>query len=276
MDSNELLILRYLLGVLSPGENDQVEERYFSDDAFFDVVQAREDELIRDYVCGVLPEPQRTQFTKKYLTNPHLREKVVVVEALRSTASRPVGVRLPVEPLSARLARWLRFRSPVLRLAGAFALVMLAVGIWYGARTSVLPQRHGPSQVGRQGGLAPPVSTMASFVLAPGTSRGGPDQNHRLTVPAGVRTVRLELQLLAPADYRTYRVELLVLGPSGMQSVTTFKDLAAETRMDGRVVSLDLDASVLDNADYVAHLAGITASGSYEDLPSYSFSVEKR
>ena len=80
MDTDERLIPRYLLGLLSMDDTERLEQRFLSDDAFFDLVKTAEAEMISDYLRGVLSDSDRLQFARVYLTNTHLRKKVARAE----------------------------------------------------------------------------------------------------------------------------------------------------------------------------------------------------
>jgi anti-sigma factor RsiW len=74
--------IRYLLGELSPEERDQFEDRYFSDAALHEQLQAIEEELIDSYVRGELSSEQRTHFEQRFLQSPERREKCDFAKAL--------------------------------------------------------------------------------------------------------------------------------------------------------------------------------------------------
>jgi hypothetical protein len=68
-------IRRYLLGSASPTEQNSVEER-LGDNAYDEEFGLVEDELIDDYVLGVLREAERRNFIDYFLGSPEHREKV--------------------------------------------------------------------------------------------------------------------------------------------------------------------------------------------------------
>jgi len=277
MVADESVIIRYLLGRLSDGERAAVEDRYLIDDSFFDAVQALEDELIRDYVCGSLSAVDRSDFEKTYLTNPHLRPKVIAVEALRAAAAEHQAASQPSGPVTSRPFAW--FRSPglsALNPAWAIAAIALAVGLWYGVK--VLIRHPGQETAGarQKQSVESPAPRLASYVLLPGTSKGQPETSYDLLVPKDVKTVRLVLRLLGPAVYQDYTVELLALKPAGPSSILTVNNLKAENVQSGSSVLVDFDASILENEDYIVRMAGHTASGTLEDLPSYLFRIVKQ
>jgi hypothetical protein len=98
------LLIRYLLNDLNEVEEEEVEERYSSDENFFTKLLATEDELIDSYVLGDISHPDREKFEEAYLSNPRRREKVesnrVLLQAVNNMLRRP--------PLYQRLVASLR------------------------------------------------------------------------------------------------------------------------------------------------------------------------
>lgn len=60
-DEQEAMV-RYLMGQSAEGERARVEERFFSDGAYFDQLLALEDSLIDDFVSGRMPAEQVNSF----------------------------------------------------------------------------------------------------------------------------------------------------------------------------------------------------------------------
>ena len=61
-DRQEAMMVRYLLGLATDEERANVEERFFSESAYFDQLLALEDSLIDDFVTGRMPAGQRSAF----------------------------------------------------------------------------------------------------------------------------------------------------------------------------------------------------------------------
>jgi hypothetical protein len=70
------ILIRYLLGDLVEEEQDEIEQRYSSDDNFYFKLLATEDELIDSYVLGEISQSDRGKFEQAYLKNPHRLKKV--------------------------------------------------------------------------------------------------------------------------------------------------------------------------------------------------------
>ncbi len=80
-------IINYLLGALSEAELERFEQRYLEDESVFQELQETEEELIDDYVNGVLTVEQREQFEKYFLSSPERREKLKFAHGLTAHAT---------------------------------------------------------------------------------------------------------------------------------------------------------------------------------------------
>lgn len=97
-DTEDRLMILYLLGGLDEGERDRVEGRYQSDDDFYLRLRVAEDELIDAYAAGELSGADREMFERAYLTNPARLRKVEANRELleliaRQSAPRPSRLR---------------------------------------------------------------------------------------------------------------------------------------------------------------------------------------
>lgn len=81
-ETEERLLIRYLLGELNEGERDRVEERYQVDDKFYMRLRVAEEELIDSYAAGELSGGERLSFEEAYLTQPSRRRRVEANEEL--------------------------------------------------------------------------------------------------------------------------------------------------------------------------------------------------
>jgi hypothetical protein len=70
-DEQEAIMVRYLLGQSPEEERSHVEERYFSDGAYFDQLLALEDSLIDDFVSGRMPADQLNAFKESESIRQH-------------------------------------------------------------------------------------------------------------------------------------------------------------------------------------------------------------
>ena len=118
-------VRRYLLGMASQDEQSRVEER-LGDDRYYEQFSLVEDDLIDDYVLGLLSEAEREGFTTHFLGSPEHREKLSHVEAVAALVSKPAVLSRPAG------TRFRRFSSPIWRVAvplGAAAVAVLVMSL---------------------------------------------------------------------------------------------------------------------------------------------------
>jgi hypothetical protein len=83
-------LTRYLLDYLSDDDRRAIEERYFADDEFFELISAIEDDLVAAYLEGRLRGRDRRRFEELYST-PAQRQKVDAIRRLRWFAKDSPG-----------------------------------------------------------------------------------------------------------------------------------------------------------------------------------------
>jgi hypothetical protein len=134
---DEELIRRYLLGDLAEQEQVKLEERLFSDDDLFKLLQVAEDELMEDYLQGSLSGQENRNFETHFLAAPERRQKLRFATALNRYVSK-TAVREPSvstapapEPISfwQSIMAFFSFQNPVLGLSAVAALIIALVGV---------------------------------------------------------------------------------------------------------------------------------------------------
>src|SRR5262249_6202613 len=85
--NEEEAIKQYLLGRLPEEEQTRLEERLLTDDDFFERLNLAEDELVDDYLAGSLDAENRQRFDKQFLAAPERQRKVRFSMALRKYVS---------------------------------------------------------------------------------------------------------------------------------------------------------------------------------------------
>jgi hypothetical protein len=133
--NDDKLVSRFLLGDVTEEQKAQLEERFFSDDEYFDYMLAIEDELIDDYAQGALSERQREMFEKHFLNSPARLQRVAFAQALQKTANLVEPARQPVEreakPWWQSLLGLFGLQNPALQMAlGALAIVLMVGCSW--------------------------------------------------------------------------------------------------------------------------------------------------
>ena len=200
------LLDRYLLGRLSPEEEERIEIEYLGDGDAFARVQAAEDDLIDDYAGSRLSADDEARFRERFLDRPEMAERVAFARALAATPARPL--RSSPRWLAAAAALFLAVSCGLLaRLtwqeraaaAAAHAAVerVAALEVLLAERGSVLPVAPTPE---------PRSDALPAVVeLRGGTSRGTGGSNE-MEAPSGDWS-RLRL-VLSEHLYKAYAARL--------------------------------------------------------------------
>jgi anti-sigma factor RsiW len=84
-------IRQYLLGDLSPAEEEQIETTWFRQPELLARVELARDDLADDYAAGRLSKADREKFERRLLATDEGREQLAITKALRQSASRHGG-----------------------------------------------------------------------------------------------------------------------------------------------------------------------------------------
>jgi tetratricopeptide (TPR) repeat protein len=123
-------IINYLLGELSDDAQKGVEERLLTDNEYYDLLLATEDDLIDAYLGGAIVGRERERFEAHFLPHPERREKLRFAAAFRDYVSTSAA-ESPREEADIRALpgrRKLQASFPVVWLAAA-AVIIIAVGL---------------------------------------------------------------------------------------------------------------------------------------------------
>lgn len=174
-------IKNYLLGSIPAHISATLEERLLTDDEFFELLQAEEDELIDQYLTGELSPAERQQFEQIFLAAPERRERLSWAQALHlglsaATMANEKDAVASQATLIPQSPPWWRawLSAPAAYAAAAVLVAMLGFGLW-------------------RANTQPPA--LATFILTPNASRAG-DQTNVITVPPGAPQINLQLELL--------------------------------------------------------------------------------
>ena len=235
----------YLLGRLSPDEQQQIEERLMVEDNLFEEFEISKSELIEEYRAGELSGAENRWFESHYLASTEGAQSYTFAVAL-SCLKRPVA---QPQPLTAFERLISIFKQP--RWAfGTVAIFLVAVMV-----VSFLI--NGSRQ----------TNTLAITLEASTTVRGASDPKFhivRLTPDTG--NVNLSLKLpdsVTPSA--NYRLEL------DDRSGTT-KRLNASS-VDSHSVSVIIPRAELPPGLYALKLNGIAADGTEQRIGDYYFQV---
>lgn len=124
--NDEELIRKYLLGDVTPKEQDEIQDRLFSESDLVDQLLIIETELTDDYLLGNLTPLQRTQFENYFLRAPERQRKLRIGELLKKAS----GSHAKEDPIMTTGYRsrslpwiWVLFN---LRIAVSVAAIILA------------------------------------------------------------------------------------------------------------------------------------------------------
>src|ERR1041385_6379761 len=121
-------IRRYLLGELSNGARDELEQALLTDGELFEELLMQEDELIDQYLAGGLTALERRQLELHFLATPERREKLNFARAFDRYLKSQQTVAV-AQPQPSASAGWLHaFFSSPLRFA-AYAVLLIGIGV---------------------------------------------------------------------------------------------------------------------------------------------------
>lgn len=261
-------IREYLLGQSTSDNAALVEERLLTDDELYQEVLIVEDELIDQYVAGLLTESEKESFEKYFLAAPERREKLRFARNLKKYVSRtevertsPAGdANIAPEPKAAIATpsraprRFWPWSNPILSYSlAAAAVIVLAV-----AGVMLFRQLNAPVGGGK---------TLA-VELVPGLSRGD-ERTKEIAVPADIAIVQLQLRIPNIPGYQTYRG---LLQTNDAREISRQDNLPRDPASNDRI-TYQVPASLLKPGNYNLKLRGLNQQGEYEELARYWFRV---
>jgi hypothetical protein len=308
-DPEKLLPLKaFLLGNLSSDEQEKLEQQLMSDNAVFDELERVEYELIEAYLDGDLSADEKAKMESLFLLAPERKQQLSFARTLRQF----IAEIKPKPTFWEKFKQWLEswpFQSPVPAWAIATAVLLLILG---GASWSVLRIAHIENALNKAVGDShrqlnamqkrnaelssaleqeqnqrKELEQMAANsgsgksteipTLMPGLSKAivypldlsqgllrDIGTNRKVKIPQQADFVQ-PLLSMPDENYPRYRASLQRVGEIEVWSEITANPL-----------SVRIPAKVLEPADYILELKGITANGQIEDINSYYFRVVRK
>jgi hypothetical protein len=232
----------FLLGELPESERDALEARLLADQALFEQAGAVEDDLCDAYAAGTLAPAERRAFEARLAQVRRLRDRVAAARDLDG-ASRKLR---PRATLAARVKALLTPPPGAARWA-------LATGVVAALATAAALQR--------------PDALTVGYALRPGTTRSA-DGPQRIQVPPRAAVAALRLDVETRIDGR-FRARLYAA--SGVQVAAADGVLERDPGGFGWA-DLELPASLLEPGSYELRLEALGA-GSPAPLGTYRFEV---
>lgn len=298
--------MEYLLGELSEGEQERVEEHFFNDRAVSDLLVVVEDELIDQYVNDRLTPARRQQFEDYFLRSPARRERVEFARAWKEYVARAE------RPAATPAEGYYRIKKPLIWLPLA-AMILLAVGVGWTvvgnlrlrnqlealqtaqtadeeikqdlrreladekARNATLTDELAQSKPNTTPGQVksekfeaptPDRNALVWMTLVAGITREV-GELPTLSLPGSAKRVLLKLPVKTDT-YKSYSATLKTVDGKTVWSRDGLKDRA---KAADTLLTLTIPARRLDSGDYILTLNGITSTGEIEPVSEYPFRV---
>lgn len=195
-------VRRYLLNQLTTSEQQAVELKLLSDEAFADELEIVEDELIDEYLRGELSTKERASFEKYFLAHETRQRKLQAGEALKRHFHKVSPNPIPSAP-SSNLGFFGSFlRSPSFAVAvSIIGVAVIGVVGWYAlfSESNLQKGRLALNEAYRQ--ERPVEARISEQAYAPfSPTRGGPDKVNKLEQSRAERLLSEAFSESANAD----------------------------------------------------------------------------
>src|SRR5437773_2853536 len=293
---DEKILRKYLLGDLSPEEQQEVELQLMSDEDAYDLLVAAEDDLIDASIAGKLKGDELERFNNYFLAAGERQRKLQFGRSLeRFVRDSPRSAASPESPARdvfwGAVANFLRYRPAIAYAASAVVVLMIVGSMWSVFRIVELQrQLHSATaqladvgrerdetkrQLGESQSLgermraqvqaleetlgATKSSPVPQALLAFNLTPGlsrSSSDIPKIAITANASLLQFSLTLLDD-NYDSYRA---ALRDAGGQELWTRDRLSATTTRDGKAVVLTVPIPLLSNGDYSFSLMGISDS----------------
>ncbi len=274
----------YLLGGLTPGQREEIDERLLSEPEFHDEVRATGDDLIHAYLSDELARPDRERFESYFLASPRRQERVAFMRSLlaardavkagrASTVARPAPSR-PSRP--SRLTAALPWAAAlVVGLAGAGWSVgerrmrerdaAAAKANEAALRETVDSQAQELGELLRRLGEGIGSGEIATWPLRAGIERGSSRADSFAVTRQWIH-LRVPLEGVPPRP--SYRASLQDVNG---REIAAFEGLKATAGANGPVLDVIVQAQLLGPGAFVLAVQEVT--GTHEELHAAPFEV---
>jgi anti-sigma factor RsiW len=303
LQTSDRTLRRYLLGQLSDEEQSSVEQRFFTDDDYFQQVELAEDDLIEAYDRGELSPAERGRFESHFLSTPERRRRLQLTRTLRGVFGPPTVVPVPSRrwwtiPTTAGMSGWMAAAASLavaVLLSGYLGLQLSKQSRQFeqqlAARDTRIQQLE--NEMRTQASKLPPTrlqepataptqsipqprTALLSFILTPSlVMRGETTRTSTLLVPSDSTPVELnlEVELEPEQDYASYRV--ILENPQRAQ-VWARDGLRPVRRGAARTIVVSLPAGLLQPEQYRVKMFGRRPPDVMEEVDEYVFRVARR
>lgn len=242
-------IRRYLLGQLTDGAREEIEQNLLTNAELFDELGVVEDELADEYLAGKLDQDERSRFEQHFLATPERQQKLRFARALHryvTAAGRPETSAGKFLPLS-----W-RSRTILYRATAAVAVIVIIAGtLWFFRHREASPE------------------TFATLTLTIGAAtRDQGAQASTVRLPLTADALKIILTLPKPtAPAVSYRVE--------MENDNGERRFLETVAQDQQSVTVVIPAAELKRGQYSLKLFAVRSDKIEERIKgSYLFTVQ--
>ena len=291
---DEAVLRKYLLGDMSPEEQEGIELWLMSNEDAYCLLEAAEDDLIDDSFAGRLAPHDLDRFQTHFLVAPERQRKLQFSRSFKraiDAAAQPVRLEFPSRP---GLLDFLRFRPAFVYATSALIVILLTGNIWSFLKVAELQRElHSVTdqvtELGRdrddlkrqlvesqaatlalQAAIPPPKPSTAPVLLAmnlvPGITRSS-NEIPTLTLTANASRIRFSLALLDD-NFTVYRASLM---NADSREIWTESKVVPTVARDGKTIVLNVPAEVLSSGDFSFSLMGVPDSGTPESVARYYF-----
>jgi hypothetical protein len=275
---------KYLLHELAEAEAEQIEERLLTDKEFSRRLAMAQDDLVDDFVAGLLSEQESESFRKHFLTTPARLQKLRFAQALdvyvTAEAEAEAGVGAFGKALAFFRARPLKAAASVagaVFILGAALFILLRtggvqVGRGYDLRQELARVNGGlgtdsvPLSELRRGSAKTPVLSLAQNLVREDA------EPKTVEITRDVTLVRLLLEVTS-GSYDRFRA---VLQTADGKDLAPVENLRASSEDGAQFVVVNVPPGVLGRGDFRLRLFGIGGDGQAVDLGLYQFRVTTR
>lgn len=297
------LVRRFLLGQVSPQEEDEIAALMFEDPEKFSQLESVEDDLIDEFLEDELSPADKKGFESHFLSQPGRRHNLKLSRALHQHFDQddvPAVVPVvPVVPPDDRVSVFGLFKisPPALRfsLATAAIFIVLVIAIWLYVRDRV-SQRPAPFEARKEQGASPTPTGVPSIEPSPSLAQGenknsvpSPQKHEPAPVQAAVlmplsatrsevqplalptrgANVLVELPLISETRYNSYDATLKSDNGTVLKSWPT---LTAKRLKTGRGLLINIPLSLFKPQElYRITVSGKSADGTSHEVHRYEF-----
>jgi hypothetical protein len=229
----------YLLGTLPDDQASAVEERYFTNPAFFDEIRSMEIALICEFLDEELTEEEREHFKRRYLQIPRLKK---LVDEVRGRREENIPRRRPIA------------------LIASVAATLVCISV-----IGFVVLRKGLAPPVQKASVEVPLPGVTLF-LEPGVTMGAGSETKKLVLPSQAQPVSLIAELPGQTVSTDYVARIFRIGPDGgRNNVFSSGQIRSVPRTGGQQVTVKLSSTDLPPTDYVMELqpAGGKVSETY-------------